>query len=358
MIHFEHTYLLYLLLLIPALSALYVYNIRKQRLRVKEFADTALYERLTPDTSHIKSHTKFGLLMLAMGFFIIALANPQAGSKMVKGERNGIDIAIALDISNSMLAEDIQPNRLERAKKTISNLIGELSNDRIALIIFAGQAYTQLPLTSDYGAAKLFLDAVDVDMINYQGTDIGGAIKKSMGTFGYGDDEIPWEKNKSRTIIIISDGENHEGDALEMARMAAAEGIQVNTIGMGTPNGVPIPQYVRGTRTGFKKDRDGNTVTTRLNEAMLQQIAQTGGGTYVPSGNINTGLDEIIDELNKLDKQNYGEQMFAEYESRYQYPLAIAILLVIINLFIFERRNKILNFKNIFDRTPKNTDLQ
>lgn len=358
MIHFEHIYLLYLLLLIPALSVLYIHNLRKRKQRIKEFADNELYAKLTPDTSHIKAHTKFGLMMLALFFLIIALANPQAGSKMVKGERNGIDIAIALDISNSMLAEDIQPNRLERAKKTVSNLIGELSNDRIALIIFAGQAYTQLPLTSDYGAAKLFLDAVDVDMINYQGTDIGGAIEKSMETFGYGDEEIPWEKNKSRTIIIISDGENHEGDALEMARMAAAEGIQVNTIGMGTPNGVPIPQYVRGIRTGFKKDNDGNTVTTRMNEAMLQQIAQVGGGTYVPSGNINTGLDDIINELDKLDKQNYGEQMFAEYESRYQYPLAIAILLIIIDLFIFERRNKILNFKNIFDKTPKNTGLQ
>ena len=358
MIHFEHIYLLYLLLLIPACVFLYIYNLRKHRQKVKDFADSELYTKLTPDTSHIKAHTKFGLLMLAMFFLVIALANPQVGSKMVKGERNGIDIAIALDISNSMLAEDIQPNRLERAKKTISNLIEELSNDRIALIIFAGQAYTQLPLTSDYGAAKLFLDAVDVDMINYQGTDIGGAIEKSMETFGYGDDEIPWEKNKSRTIIIISDGENHEGDAVEMAKMAAAEGIQVNTIGMGTNNGVPIPQYVREVRTGFKKDRDGNTVTTQLNEAMLQEIAQVGGGTYVPSGNINAGLDDIIDELNKLDKQNYGEQMFAEYESRYQYPLAIAILLIIIDLFIFERRNKVLNFKNIFDRTSKNTDLQ
>ena len=265
-----------MLLLIPAFVALYIYLRLSRRKRAGAFAESRLYALLTPDVSNIKSHTKFAILMAALFLLIIALANPQMGSKMVKGERAGIDVAIALDISNSMLAEDVQPNRLERAKKSVSDLIGKFSNDRVALIIFAGKAYTQLPLTSDYGAAKMFLDAVSTDMIEYQGTAIGEAITKCMETFGYGNEDIPWEKNKSRTIIIISDGENHEDDAVEMAKTAYAEGIVVNTIGMGTPNGVPIPQYSRGTRLGYKKDRDGNPVTTRLNEQMLQEIAHAG----------------------------------------------------------------------------------
>lgn len=353
MIHFEHPALLYLLLLVPAFVAMYIFlRIRRKR-NSEAFADSRLYAYLTPDVSNIKSHTKFAILMLALSLLIIAVANPQMGSKMVKGERQGIDVAIALDISNSMLAEDVQPNRLERAKKSVSDLIGGLSNDRVALIIFAGKAYTQLPLTSDYGAAKMFLDAVSTDMIEYQGTAIGEAIMKCMETFGYGNEDIPWEKNKSRTIIVISDGENHEDDAVEMAKMAYAEGIVVNTVGMGTPNGAPIPQYVRGTRLGYKKDHDGNPVTTRLNEQMLQQIAEAGDGVYVPASNISGGLDAIIDRIGKLEKQNYGEHMFSEYESKYQYPLIGAILLLALEMLIFERRNRFINYRNIFG---KNTD--
>ncbi|MBP5241509.1 MAG: VWA domain-containing protein [Bacteroidales bacterium] len=354
MIHFEHPILLYLLLLIPAFVALYVYLRLSRRKRAGAFAESRLYALLTPDVSNIKSHTKFAILMAALFLLIIAVANPQMGSKMVKGERAGIDVAIALDISNSMLAEDVQPNRLERAKKSVSDLIGKFSNDRVALIIFAGKAYTQLPLTSDYGAAKMFLDAVGTDMIEYQGTAIGEAITKCMETFGYGNEDIPWEKNKSRTIIIISDGENHEDDAVEMAKMAYAEGIVVNTIGMGTPNGVPIPQYSRGTRLGYKKDREGNPVTTRLNEQMLQEIAHAGNGIYVPANNISSGLDDIMDRIGKLEKQNYGEQMFAEYESKFQYPLIFAILLLVAELLIFERRNRIFNYKNIFGKNTEN----
>lgn len=354
MIHFEHPILLYLLLIIPALLVLYIYIRIRRRKRALAFAESSMYNHLTPDVSNIKSHTKFGILLAALALLIIALANPQMGSKMVKGERAGIDVAIALDISNSMLAEDVQPNRLERAKKSVSDLIAQFTNDRVALIIFAGKAYTQLPLTSDYGAAKMFLDAVSTDMIEYQGTAIGEAIAKCMETFGYGNEDIPWEKNKSRTIIIISDGEDHEDNAVEMAKMAYAEGIVVNTIGMGTPNGVPIPQYSRGTRLGYKKDRDGNPVTTRLNEQMLQQIAQAGNGTFVPANNITAGIEEIMDRISKLDKKNYGEQMFSEYESKFQYPLIFAILLIIIDLLIFERRNKVLNYKNIFGKSPDN----
>jgi Ca-activated chloride channel family protein len=318
------------------------------------FAEKQMFARLTPDVSHSKAIFKFSLILLGFTFLVIAIANPQIGSKMVKGERAGADIAIALDISNSMLAEDIQPNRLTRAKKTISNLISKLNNDRIAIIIFAGKSYTQLPLTSDYGAAKLFLESINTDMIEAQGTAIGDAIEKSMQTFGYGDEDRPWQKNKSRTIIIISDGENHEDDAIAMATKARSEGIVVNTIGMGLPTGVPIPQYNRGVHVGYKKDRDGNPITTKLNENMLAEIAQAGGGVYLRAGNINANLDEIVKEIEKLDKQNFGETMFSEYESKYQYPLALAIIFLALELFIFERRNKIINTATIFGRKESN----
>ena len=354
MIHFEHPYLLYLLLLIPILVFIYIMVKRYQQKRLNAFADKHLYARLTPEVSHSKAIFKYSLVLLAFALLIVAVANPQIGSKMVKGERSGADIAIALDISNSMLAEDIQPNRLARAKNTISNLLSKLNNDRIAIIIFAGTSYTQLPLTSDYGAAKLFLESISTDMIGEQGTAIGDAIEKSMQTFGYGDEERPWQKNKSRTIIVISDGENPEDDAIAMAEKAKSEGIVVNTIGMGLPTGVPIPQYNKGNRIGYKKDRDGNPITTKLNETMLADIASAGGGVYLRAGNINANLDEIVKEIEKLDKQNFGETMFSEYESKYQYPLFLAVILLVIELFIFERRNKIINTTTIFGKKEGN----
>ncbi len=354
MIHFEHPYLLYLLLSVPVFIIIFIMVKRSQRRRLDAFAEKQMFAKLTPDVSHSKAIFKFALIMLGLGFLIIAVANPQIGSKMVKGERAGADIAIALDISNSMLAEDIQPNRLTRAKKTISNLISKLGNDRIAIIIFAGKSYTQLPLTSDYGAAKLFLESINTDMIEAQGTAIGDAIEKCMQTFGYGDEQRQWQKNKSRTIIVISDGENHEDDAIAMATKAGSEGVVVNTIGMGLPTGVPIPQYNRGIHVGYKKDRDGNPITTKLNENMLADIARAGGGVYMRAGNINADLDEIVKEIEKLDKQNFGETMFSEYESKYQYPLALAIIFLALELFIFERRNKIINTATIFGRKETN----
>ena len=353
MIHFEHPYLLYLLILVPVFVVVYLVVRIAQRKRLNAFADKQMFARLTPDVSHSKAVFKYTLILLGLAFLIVAIANPQVGSKLIKGERAGADVAIALDISNSMLAEDIQPNRLLRAKKTISDLISKLNNDRIAIIIFAGKSYTQLPLTSDYGAAKLFLESITTDMIEAQGTAIGDAIEKSMQTFGYGDENREWKKNKSRTIIVISDGENHEDDAVAMAEKAKSEGIVVNTIGMGLSSGVPIPQYSRGNKIGYKKDRDGNALTTKLNEKMLAEIAQAGGGVYMRAGNINTDLDEIVKEIEKLDKQNFGETMFSEYESKYRYPLVMALLCLVVELFIFERRNKIFNTTTFFGSKDK-----
>ena len=354
MFRFEDSTYLYILFIIPVLIALYYLSNWHKKRRMAKYGEWNLLKQLMIDYSSYRPDVKFWLVCVALALVIVMLARPQFGSKMDTVKRSGIEAMICMDISNSMMAEDVSPNRLERAKKSVSDLIGKFSNDRVALIIFAGKAYTQLPLTSDYGAAKMFLDAVSTDMIEYQGTAIGEAITKCMETFGYGNEDIPWEKNKSRTIIIISDGENHEDDAVEMAKMAYAEGIVVNTIGMGTPNGVPIPQYSRGTRLGYKKDREGNPVTTRLNEQMLQEIAHAGNGIYVPANNISSGLDDIMDRIGKLEKQNYGEQMFSEYESKFQYPLIFAILLLVAELLIFERRNRIFNYRNIFGKNAEN----
>ena len=307
-----------------------------------------MFGRLIPDASRWRPSTKFALIMLGAAFLILALANPQEGSKMVKGERIGSDIAICLDISNSMMAEDIQPNRLERSKRIINNLLNSLGSDRISLVVFAGSSYVQMPLTNDYSAVKLFLDQVDCSLISAQGTAIGDAIEKGMQTFGYGDPDREWVKNQGRAIILISDGENFEDDAEAAARNAASEGISVCTIGMGLTEGTPIPEYRGGQRVGYKRDNNGNTVTTHLDEATLTSIAHAGKGN-----NINSGINEIVRLIEGLEKDHYGEAVFSEYESRYQYPLVASLVCLLAELLIFERRNKKINIDRIL-RVRKN----
>ncbi len=349
MIHFEHPQLLWFLLLIPAGVALWIWLQYRNKKRLEQFADSSMFGRLIPDASRWRPATKFGLIMLAAAFLIIAIANPQEGSKMVKGERLGSDISICLDISNSMMAEDIQPNRLERSKRIVTNLINELGSDRISLVVFAGSSYVQMPLTNDYSAVKLFLDQIDCSLISAQGTAIGDAINKAMETFGYGDPDREWVKNQGRAIIVISDGENFEDDAEAAARSAAGEGVRICTIGMGLPEGTPIPEY-RGGMKSYKRDREGNTVTTKLDEATLTSIAHAGKGVYVRATSINSGVQEIVHLIENLEKENYGEAMFSEYESRYQYPLAAALVCLIAELLIFERRNKKINLDKILTK--------
>lgn len=347
MIHFEHPLILWLLLVVPVFVALWLWQQRRNKKRLEQFADSNMFGRLIPDASRWRPAIKFGLVMLAVAFLILAIANPQEGSKLVKGKRMGSDIAICLDISNSMKAEDIQPNRLERSKRAINNLLGELGSDRISLIVFAGSSYVQMPLTSDYSAVKLFLDQIDCDLISVQGTAIGDAIEKAMETFGYGDTDREWKKNQGRAIIVISDGENFEDDAEAAARKAASEGVKVCTIGMGLTEGTPIPEYRGNQRVGYKHDRDGNTVTTHLDEATLTAIAHAGKGIYVRANNINGGIDDIVKLIESLEKDNFGESLFSEYESRYQYPLVAALLCLVAEVLIFERRNKKINIDRI-----------
>ena len=313
----------------------------RQKRRLEQWAEPSMFGRLIPDRSGWRPAVKMGLTLLGIALIVVALANPQFGTKIEKGKRSGSDIAICLDVSNSMMAEDIQPNRLERSKKVLSNLLSTLTGDRVSLVVYAGTSFIQMPLTNDYGATKLFLDQVSCDMIVSQGTAIGDAIEKGMETFGYGDPDRPWEVNKGRAIIVISDGENHEDDAVEAAREAAKQGVRVCTIGMGLPDGAPIPEYnPRGRTNNYKRDRNGSIIMTHLNESMLRDIASAGNGVYVRASNAGSGLTDIQRVIGGLDKEDFGEAVFSAYESRFMYPLAAGILCLLAEVLIFERRNR------------------
>lgn len=341
MVHFEHIEYLWLLVVVAACGLLWGYAEWRNRRKLEAWADRQMFGRLIPDRSRWRPAVKVALTLTGFALLVVALANPQMGTKIEKGKRAGSDVAICLDVSNSMMAEDIQPNRLERSKRVVNNIMSSLAGDRISLVVFAGASYIQMPLTNDYGAAKLFLDQVSCDMIASQGTAIGDAIDKGMQTFGYGDGDREWEKNKGRAIIVISDGENHEDDAVGAARKAAHEGVQVCTIGMGLPDGAPIPEYdPRGRKNSYKRERGGSIIMTRLNEEMLRDIAAAGGGVYVRASNAGSGLSDITKVIEGLEKEEYGEAVFSAYESRYQYPLAAALLCLIAEVLIFERRNR------------------
>lgn len=332
-IRFEHIEFLYGLALLPIFILLFWLMMRWKKKAFSSFGEMKIFARLMPDFSKGRPVTKFVILMLAYTFLIFGIANPQVGSKLEEVERKGIDIMIALDVSTSMLAEDIKPSRLDRAKQSISNLINGLKGDRIGIVIFAGKAYLQLPITTDYAAAKLFLSTISTDIVPTQGTAIGAAIELSINSFD--------DNDHSKAIIIITDGENHEGDAVEQAKLAAEKGIDIYAIGMGLPEGAPIPVYNKyGNRTGYKEDRQGNTVVTKLNDQMLQQIASAGNGIYVTANNSQVGLDKIFEKIDEMDKTEFESRVFSDYEDRFQYFLAMAVILLILEFMILERKNK------------------
>ena len=342
MFRFEHTEFLYALLLIPALAGIFMWMLLWQKRAMTRFGDRNIIQQLIPGVSKNRLLFKFILIMVAYAFLIIAVANPQTGSKLVQGERKGIDIVIALDVSNSMLAQDIKPDRLERSKQAISKLIDKLKNDRIGIVVFAGHAYVQMPVTTDYSAAKMFLSTISTKMVPTQGTAIGEALTMAASEF---DDET-----HSRAIILITDGENHEDNAVKAAKDAAEKGIHVYTIGMGLPDGAPIPEYQNGRQVGYKKDDKGQTVITRLDEPMLQEIASAGDGIYVRANNSEAGLRTVYDEINKLEKTKFESKMFSDYEDRFQYFIAASLLFLILELIVFERRSKWLSKINLFGK--------
>jgi Ca-activated chloride channel family protein len=331
---------LYLLLILPAIVFLFVINEARKKKAIKRIGDEALVKRLLPELSGIRPSLKFILVLTGIAAIIIILARPQFGSKLEEVKKEGVEVIIALDVSNSMLAEDIQPNRLTRAKQALTRLIDNLDNDKIGLIVFAGDAYTQIPITTDYISAKMFLSTISPDMVPKQGTAIGSAIDLGMRSFTPGE-------GKSKAMIIITDGENHEDDPVAKAEEAAKAGIVIHTIGIGSPDGVPIPITTAGKRD-YLKDADGNTVITRLDEDILRKIAITAGGSYVRASNTNIGLDEVFSEIKKMKKQDLESKMYTEYNDQFQIFAAIALFLLFVDFLIMDRKNRKLANMRLF----------
>ena len=343
MVRFEHIEYLYLLMGIPLFTILFIIGMSMRNTALKRLGDLGVLERLMPDTSKNKVILKFIVMNLAFALLVLGIANPQTGSRLEKIQRKGIDIVVALDISNSMLAQDIKPDRLSRAKQALFKLIDKLQGDRIGVIIFAGKAYTQLPITTDYAAAKMFVSTITPKDIPSQGTAIAQAIELGIGSFD--------DSDHSKAIIIITDGENHEGDAIEASRAASQLGIRVYTIGMGLPDGSPIPVINSyGQQTGFKKDREGNTVITKLNEVMLQQIAAAGNGDYVRANNTQAGLSKIFEKINALEKSEIETRMFTDYEDQFQYFLGFGLLLLFLEFLIFDRKTRWASNIRLFEK--------
>jgi Ca-activated chloride channel family protein len=334
---------IYLLLIIPALIAVFWYFRMKRRKALALFGNKDILAFLMPNVSGNRPVVKFVVLMMALACIIMGMARPQFGSKLRTEKRKGIELLIALDVSNSMLSEDIQPSRLERAKRAIAQLVDKLNNDKIGLIVFAGEAYTQLPITADYVSAKLFLNSISPQMIPTQGTAIGSAIELGMKSFS-----PTFVGNKA--MIIITDGENHEDDAVGAASEAAKQGIVVYTLGMGSPEGGPIPDNNIGIKS-FKKDKNGNYIVTKLDEQMLQKIAEAGKGAYIRANNSQVGLNNLFDEINKMEKSELETQTYADFDDKFQYFLALGLFLILIDFMILDRKNKYLkNFRLFGER--------
>jgi Ca-activated chloride channel homolog len=332
MFRFAHPYYFYLLILIPVFIGVLLVFLLWRKKTIRKFGEISVISQLMPEFSTGKIVFKFLLICLSGIFLILGLADLQTGSKLEKVQRKGIDLILALDVSTSMLAEDIKPSRLERAKQDISRLVDRLEGDRIGLVVFAGKAYTQLPITTDYTAAKLFISAVNTNIVPVQGTAIGDAIERATASFG--------QSNHNKAIIIITDGEDHQGGVLEQAEAAAKTGITIYTIGMGLPEGAPIPIYNGNIQTGYKKDRDGTVIISRLDEPILQQIAVIGKGMYIRANNSETGLQKIFDDISKIQKSDIESKQFSDYEDRFQYFIALSLIFLVIELLVFDKKNQ------------------
>lgn len=347
-LRFEHPEYLYWLIIIPVLVIIYILFRIRQRKRFERFADINMRENLVPSYSSRRANVKFVIFLLMVSCIILALANLQSGSKMEEVKREGIDLYIAVDVSNSMNAEDIVPSRLERSKQAINKLIAELNGDRIGIIVFADKAFVQLPITTDYSAAKMFLSTVNTSLVASQGTAIAEAINLALKSFS--------DEDHSKAIVIISDGEDHENDAaVKAAQEATKQGVRIYTIGMGLADGAPIPEYNQyGHQVGYRKDKQGNTIITRLDEQMLQKIASAGNGIYVRASNSNVGLEKIYDDINKMDKSEIEAKVFTDYEDQFQWFVGAAIALLLLELLISSGKRAWEKKFNIFEKKDEN----
>jgi Ca-activated chloride channel family protein len=333
----------YLLFLIPVLVLLFVgIQIWKKRTQ-KKFADLSLLKRLTPSRSNFKSTLKLIFLILGLSCLILGLVNPKIGTKLETVKREGVDIVFALDVSKSMLAEDIAPNRLEKAKRLVSEIINQLASDRIGIIAYAGQAFPQLPITTDYGAAKMFLQSMNTDMLSSQGTAINEAVDLAI-TY-YDDDQ-----QTNRVLFIISDGEDHsEGSTMDAVSKAVDEGIRIFTIGVGQAKGGPIPIKRNGIVESLKKDAQGQVVITKLNEDILSDIASEGNGGYINGSNTEKAVTFIKEQLDQIDKTEFEAKQFAEYKDQFQWFLGAGFLFLFLDIFLLDRKTKWLQKLNLFN---------
>ena len=334
MIHFAQAQYLLLLLLIPFFFVVFALVMRLRRRRIRKFGDENLVRQLMPSYAKGKSWVRLTLFAVGFFFFVIGLSRPQIGAKLKEHETKGAEVMIVLDVSNSMLAEDYSPNRLERAKLAISRLVDKLRDDRIGLIVFAGNSFVQLPITTDYVSAKMFLNSISTESVPVQGTAIGDAINTAMRSFSA-------QSEKSRAIIVITDGENHEDDPVAAARQAAEMGVRVFAIGVGSPEGKPIPMDGE-----LLKDKEGNIVVTRLDEGVLQEVADAGNGVYVRAGNSEFGLNPVIEEIRRMEDEKYSSIVFEEYDEQFMYFLAIALFFFVIEILVGDRKSK----KHLFNR--------
>ena len=337
--------MLWWLITIPVFVVAYIVYTQRKRRQLVEFGDPELMAQLMPDASKTRPIWKLSLLMVALVFLIIAAARPQFGQKEKTIKRQGIEVMVALDISNSMLAKDVAPNRLDRAKQMLNKIIDNMVDDKVGLVVFAGEAFTQLPITCDYVSAKMFLNTTSPALIQTQGTAIGAALRTAVASFGTAESEA------GRAIVLITDGENHEDDAVAMAKQAYERGIQVFVIGIGKPEGSPIPKA--GTNE-YMKDRSGQVVVSKLNEEMCQQIAAAGHGVYVRCDNTNTAMRALQKELDELATAELESTVYADYNEQYQSFVLVALLLLVIEFFIMMRKNHRLARMDLFKEKSDN----
>ena len=328
MIFAEPKYL-FLILLIPVFFVIQAVVLKLRKRKIRKFGDEELVEQLMPSYSRAKVWLRMSLFSLAFLFFSLGMARPQMGAVLKEHTARGAEVMIVLDVSNSMLAEDYSPNRLERAKLAISRVVDKLRDDRIGLVVFAGNSFVQLPITTDYVSAKMFLNSISTGSVPIQGTAMGEAISTALRSFSA-------QSDKSRAIIVITDGENHEDDPVAAAEQAASMGVRVFTIGVGSPQGTMIPLE----EGGYLEDREGNPVVTRLDDKVLQDVAAAGKGLYIHAGNREFGLEPIINEIARMDDEEYSSIVFEEYDELYMYFLAVALFFLLIEMLVGDRRSK------------------
>lgn len=328
MINFAQAQYLLLLLLVPFFFVIQAVVLKIRKKRIRKFGDKALVSRLMPSYSEGKTWIRLVLFSIGFIFFIIGLSRPQIGARLKEHETKGAEIMIVLDVSNSMLAEDYSPNRLERAKLAISRLVDKLRDERIGLIVFAGNSFVQLPITTDYVSAKMFLNSISTESVPVQGTAMGDAISTAMKSFSL-------QSEKSRAVIVITDGENHEDDPVSAAQQAAELGVRVFTIGVGSPEGKPIPFEGE-----LLKDKNGEIVVTRLDESILRDVADAGNGLYVRAGTSEFGLNPVINEIKKMEDEKYSSVVFEEYDEQFMNFFAIALIFFVLEMLVGDRKPK------------------